>query len=109
MLISHSHQKYFRFLAGKIVDYPCVNKVLFHQVSFLFSGIIPMLMLLTPHLSGFEFNSLVILALVLGCFDGIFVSLWVPIANEFCGNLNMLFILIISDHLRKTFDKLKFA
>jgi len=44
-----------------------------------------MLMLLTPHLSGFEFNSLIILALVLGCFDGIFVSLWVPIANEICG------------------------
>ena len=75
----------FRFLAGKIVDYPCVNKILFHQVSFLFSGIIPMLMLLTPHLSGFEFKSLIILALVLGCFDGIFVSLWVPIANEICG------------------------
>ena len=70
------------------MDSPRVNKVAFQQVAFLFSGIIPMLMLLTPQVSGFEFNSLIILALVLGvlgCFDGIFVSLWGPIANEICG------------------------
>lgn len=75
----------FRFLSGKIVDYPCVNKILFQQVALFFSGVIPMLMLVTPEISGFEFNSLIILALVLGCFDGIFVSLWGPIANEICG------------------------
>ena len=44
-----------------------------------------MLMLAAPEITGFEFNTMIILALCLGCFDGIFVSLWGPIAYQICG------------------------
>ena len=77
---------FHRFLSGKIVDSPRVNKILFQQIAFIGLGIIPMLMLAAPKIVGFEFNSMIILVLVLGCFDGIFVSLWGPIAYEICGS-----------------------
>ena len=70
---------------GKIADLPWINRILLQQVSIASIGLCTMLITIVPHVIGFEFGSLIILALVMGMMDGCFSTLRLPIAYDICG------------------------
>lgn len=70
-----------RLIFGYIADLPKVNRILLQQISFLSIGILTMLLPSTKD----NFVLLIIIALVMGLFDGCFISLLGPIAFDICG------------------------
>lgn len=69
-----------RLLFGKIGDFPRVNRVILQQTSFLAIGVSAMLLTLAD-----TFAWLIVIALMLGLFDGCFIALVGPIAFDLCG------------------------
>lgn len=69
-----------RLAFGKIGDLPRVNRVVLQQGAFFAIGVSTMLLTLAD-----SFAWLVVVCLLLGLFDGCFVSLVGPIAFDLCG------------------------
>ncbi|XP_043252475.1 monocarboxylate transporter 10 isoform X1 [Colletes gigas] len=69
-----------RLLFGYIADLPRVNRILLQQISFVSIGILTMLLPVTP-----SFTVLLLIILIMGLFDGCFISLLGPIAFDICG------------------------
>lgn len=74
-----------RLTFGKIADLPNVNRIFLQQVSFVSIGICTMLLVAAPYFSGFEFYSMVAFSLIMGLFDGCFITMLGPIAYDICG------------------------
>ena len=74
-----------RIIFGKISDLPYVNRIFLQQISFISIGICTMLLAAAPHFTGFEFNAMIICALIMGLFDGCFITVLGPIAFDICG------------------------
>jgi len=74
-----------RLIFGKIADLPKVNRILLQQISFVSIGICTMLLVAAPYFAGFEFESMIVFALIMGLFDGCFISMLGPIAFDICG------------------------
>lgn len=74
-----------RLIFGKIADLPKVNRILLQQISFVSIGICTMLLIAAPYFHGFEFESMIVFALIMGLFDGCFISMLGPIAFDICG------------------------
>ncbi|XP_045860401.1 monocarboxylate transporter 10 isoform X2 [Meles meles] len=70
-----------RLLFGRIADYvPGVKKVYLQVISFLFIGLMSMMIPLCR-----VFGALIAVCLILGLFDGCFISIMAPIAFELVG------------------------
>ncbi|KAH8310845.1 hypothetical protein KR044_003210 [Drosophila immigrans] len=69
-----------RLIFGVIADMPGVNRMYLQQLSLVCIGLVTLLLPLTN-----SYVLLVTFALVMGLFDGCFISLLGPIAYEICG------------------------
>lgn len=69
-----------RLIFGYFADFPKVNRILLQQMSFVFIGILTMCLPITS-----SYTLLLFFALVMGLFDGCFISLLGPIAYDICG------------------------
>ncbi|XP_001993732.2 monocarboxylate transporter 10 [Drosophila grimshawi] len=69
-----------RLIFGVIADMPGVNRMYLQQLSLVCIGLVTLLLPLTS-----SYVVLVTFALVMGLFDGCFISLLGPIAYEICG------------------------
>jgi MCP family monocarboxylic acid transporter-like MFS transporter 10 len=74
-----------RIVFGKIADHSKVNPVFLQQISFVSTGICTMLLTASPLLGVAAYPSMVILSLLLGLFDGCFITMFGPIAYGICG------------------------
>ena len=75
-----------RLAFGKIADIPGVNRILLQQISFLSIGVCTMLLTTAPYFPhAFAFPMMIVFALVMGLFDGCFISLLGPIAFDIVG------------------------
>lgn len=74
-----------RIIFGKVADMPNVNGIVLQQISFISIGVCTMLLTAAPFFSGFVYESLIIFALIMGLFDGCFISLLGPIAYDIVG------------------------
>ncbi|XP_063993763.1 monocarboxylate transporter 10 isoform X2 [Diachasmimorpha longicaudata] len=70
-----------RLVFGYIADLPRINRILLQQISFLSIGVLTMLLPLTPP----YYSILLVITLIMGLFDGCFISLLGPIAFDICG------------------------
>lgn len=69
-----------RIIFGLISDMPKVDRLLLQQISFYLIGLMTMCLPLTEN-----FTVLIGVSLILGLFDGCFISLLGPIAYDICG------------------------
>lgn len=69
-----------RVFFGLISDMPRVDRILLQQISFYLIGLMTMCLPLTS-----DFKILIAFSLILGLFDGCFISLLGPIAYDICG------------------------
>ncbi|XP_034486232.1 monocarboxylate transporter 10 isoform X2 [Drosophila innubila] len=69
-----------RLIFGVIADMPRVNRMYLQQLSLVCIGLLTLLLPLTN-----SFEVLVSFSLIMGLFDGCFISLLGPIAYEICG------------------------
>lgn len=69
-----------RLVFGRIADVPRVDRIFLQQISFFCIGVATMLLTVTD-----SFAVMKVLALVMGLFDGCFISLLGPIAFQLCG------------------------
>lgn len=69
-----------RIVFGFIADIPKINRILLQQMSFVFIGVMTMLLPATK-----SYFLLLVFILAMGLFDGCFVSLLGPIAFDICG------------------------
>lgn len=69
-----------RLIFGAIADLPGVNRIYLQQLSLLCIGVVTILLPLTS-----SYVLLIIFSLIMGLFDGCFISLLGPIAYEICG------------------------
>ena len=74
-----------RLIFGYISDFKNVNRILLQQVSFVSIGICTMLLTTAPFFQGFNFEFMILFSLILGLFDGCFITLLGPIAFDICG------------------------
>ena len=74
-----------RLIFGYISDFKNVNRILLQQVSFISIGICTMLLTTAPFFQGFNFEFMILFSLILGLFDGCFITLLGPIAFDICG------------------------
>lgn len=74
-----------RLIFGKIADLPNVNRIFLQQISFICIGICTMLLTAAPYFKGFEFESMIVFSLIMGIFDGCFITMLGPIAYDICG------------------------
>ena len=74
-----------RLIFGYIADLPKVNRILLQQVSFVSIGICTMLLTAAPLFQGFNFESMILFSLIMGLFDGCFITMLGPIAFDICG------------------------
>jgi len=74
-----------RLIFGKIADLPRVNRIFLQQISFVSIGICTMLLTAAPYFTGFEFESMIMFSLIMGLFDGCFITMLGPIAYDICG------------------------
>lgn len=70
-----------RIVFGTISDIPRVNRIFLQQISFYFIGLMTMCLPLTG-----KYSVLLVICLMLGLFDGCFISLLGPIAYDICGS-----------------------
>ncbi|KAK6641619.1 hypothetical protein RUM44_013334 [Polyplax serrata] len=69
-----------RLVSGKIADLKNVNTIVLQQVSFVFLGVLTMLIVVVQN-----YYALIAVCLTMGIFDGCFVSLMGPVAFKICG------------------------
>lgn len=69
-----------RLIFGAIADLPGVNRIYLQQLSLVCIGVVTILLPLTS-----SYILLIVFSLVMGLFDGCFISLLGPIAYEICG------------------------
>ena len=74
-----------RLMFGKVADLPNVNRILLQQISFVSIGICTMLLAGAAKFTGFEWESMIMIALLMGLFDGCFITMLGPIAYDICG------------------------
>ena len=74
-----------RLVFGKVADLPNVNRILLQQISFVSIGICTMLLAGAAKFTGFEWESMIMIALLMGLFDGCFITMLGPIAYDICG------------------------
>ena len=55
-----------RLVFGKVADLPNINRILLQQISFVAIGLCTMLLTAAPKFTGFEWESMVIFALIMG-------------------------------------------
>ncbi len=79
-----------RLLFGKISDSPRVNRVFLQQISFVSIGLCTMLLTLAPLIGSEDvgFGVMTAFALIMGLFDGCFITMIPPIAIDICGKEN---------------------
>lgn len=69
-----------RVIFGLISDLPRFNRIFLQQISFFFIGMMTMCLPMAQN-----YAALLSICLILGLFDGCFISLLGPIAYDFCG------------------------
>ncbi|XP_061397088.1 monocarboxylate transporter 10 [Musca vetustissima] len=69
-----------RLIFGAIADLPGVNRIYLQQLSLSCIGVVTILLPLTS-----SYVLLIVFSLIMGLFDGCFISLLGPIAYEICG------------------------
>ncbi|XP_046805139.1 monocarboxylate transporter 10 [Lucilia cuprina] len=69
-----------RLIFGAIADLPGVNRIYLQQLSLVCIGVVTLLLPLTS-----SYILLIVFSLIMGLFDGCFISLLGPIAYEICG------------------------
>ena len=74
-----------RLVFGKIADMERANRIALQQISFVSIGICTMLLTAAPFFGEFTFTALVVIALIMGLFDGCFITMLGPIAFDICG------------------------
>lgn len=74
-----------RIIFGKVADLPRVNRIALQQISFVSIGICTMLLTLAPKFENYIYEAMIIFALIMGLFDGCFISLLGPIAFDIVG------------------------
>lgn len=74
-----------RIIFGYVADRPRVNRIFLQQISFLSIGLCTMMLVAARYFTGVQFISLVIIALVMGIFDGCFITMLGPVAFDICG------------------------
>ncbi|XP_022245308.1 monocarboxylate transporter 10-like isoform X2 [Limulus polyphemus] len=70
-----------RIVFGKLADFPRVNRIHLQQLAFISIGLLTMLLVVAN-----QFAALVVVCLLLGLFDGCFISLLGPIAFDIVGS-----------------------
>ncbi|XP_076373748.1 monocarboxylate transporter 10-like isoform X2 [Tachypleus tridentatus] len=70
-----------RIVFGKLADFPRVNRINLQQLAFISIGLLTMLLVVAN-----QFAALVVICLLLGLFDGCFISLLGPIAFDIVGS-----------------------
>ena len=74
-----------RLVFGKVADLPNVNGIFLQQISFVVIGLCTILLTVAPKFTGFEWESMVICALIMGLFDGCFITMLGLVAFDLCG------------------------
>jgi len=74
-----------RLIFGLIADNPKVNGVMLQQMALLVIGSCTMLLVAAQHFGTFAFYAMAIFVLLMGIFDGCFVTMFGPIAYDICG------------------------
>lgn len=74
-----------RLLFGRIADHSRVNRIFLQQISFISIGACTMLLTLTPYLLSGAYPAMIIISLIMGLFDGCFITMFGPIAYDICG------------------------
>merc|ERR1712115_201986 len=78
-----------RILSGLIADLPSVkrngNRIILQQVSFVSIGLCTMLLVVAPHFGGSVYEAMMVFCLIMGIFDGCFITMLGPIAFDLCG------------------------
>ncbi|XP_059084168.1 monocarboxylate transporter 10-like isoform X2 [Tigriopus californicus] len=74
-----------RIVFGRIADLPGVNRIFLQQISFVCIGICTMLLTAAPYFAPYTFEAMIAFALVMGVFDGCFITMFGPIAFDICG------------------------
>ncbi len=74
-----------RLIFGKVADTPCVNRIFLQQISFILIGIVTMLLTAAPNFGDSAFGYMIALSLIMGLFDGCFITMFGPIAFDICG------------------------
>lgn len=69
-----------RLMFGAIADLPGVNRIYLQQLSLVCIGLVTLILPMTS-----SYVVLIVLTLVMGLFDGCFISLLGPIAYQICG------------------------
>ena len=55
------------------------------QVSFVSIGLCTMLLVVAPHFGGSVYEAMMVFCLIMGVFDGCFITMLGPIAFDICG------------------------
>lgn len=78
-----------RIVSGFIADLPAIkrngNRIVLQQVSFVAIGLCTMLLVVAPYLASNVYMTLMAACLILGIFDGCFITMLGPIAFDICG------------------------
>ena len=74
-----------RVVFGKVVDSHWANGVVLQQVALVSIGLCTMLLIAAKYFYSFTYYALVLFALIMGLFDGCFITMFGPIAFEICG------------------------
>lgn len=74
-----------RLMFGRIADHPRANGVMLQQMALAVMGCCTMLLVGAQYFGGFAFYALIIMTLLMGLFDGCFITMFGPIAYEICG------------------------
>jgi len=74
-----------RLIFGKVVDHHRANGVVLQQVALVVIGSCTMLLIAAQYFGQATYYALVAFVLVMGLFDGCFITMFGPIAFEICG------------------------
>jgi len=74
-----------RLLFGKIVDHHRANGVVLQQVALVVIGSCTMLLIAAQYFGQYTYYGLVTFVLIMGLFDGCFITMFGPIAFQICG------------------------
>jgi len=78
-----------RIISGIIADLPSIkrngNRIILQQVSFVSIGLCTMLLVVAPHFGGNVYEAMMVFCLIMGVFDGCFITMLGPIAFDICG------------------------
>lgn len=74
-----------RLIFGWVADQPGVNRIFLQQISFVAIGICTMLLTTAPYFGEYTLEAMMVFALIMGLFDGCFITMFGPIAFDICG------------------------